>query len=163
MDQHALKVAAQNLIELMAQLKQVLLDHQLAISGFRPLSDSQPATRAIYPARLSESELSRLADQVCDLWISDKPAVHAAVLVCNEVAVLEMINQVNQAKTDLCHQIDRVKKQLFVEQERRVNPQASDLFLDAMSLARSEFLNKNRDNRFNAMVAKMGFAAMDFT
>ncbi|WP_044413598.1 hypothetical protein, partial [Thiomicrospira microaerophila] len=153
MDQHALKVAAQNLIELMAQLKQVLLDHQLAISGFRPLSDSQPATRAIHPARLSESELSRLADQVCDLWISDKPSVHAAVLVCNELAVLEMINQVNQAKTNLCHQIDRVKKQLFVEQERRVNPQASDLFLDAMSLARSEFLNKNRDNRFNAMVA----------
>ncbi|WP_044406248.1 hypothetical protein [Thiomicrospira microaerophila] len=167
MDYTEFKAACQAVMTQANTVRQVVLDHRQDIWGFMPSIDDQTnevaKTRRVAQTPLPEDVFIQLADKLTDLWMGDRVNRPVGLLVCDIPQVLEQVHRMNTFKLSLCSQIDALKKQLFVSKEQEVNPHANDDFLDAMAVARSEFVNKNRDHAFQEIVRRLGLAEIDFS
>jgi len=158
----ALKSAGESLAKQSRIVREAILANQKEMWCFVPTLN-EPQSSRVEEIEPTEEDFTNLASTLSNVWMGDEPDInHHGLLVCGLNEVLQEIRILNDIKQQLIASTDAIKHEIHTKQELEQNPNADSQFLEAMAKARAEFINKNRDFEFHALLKRIKLPEMNF-
>lgn len=158
-----LREKSDQLIEQSRSVRKLIMANQKELWGFLPTYQEPRYLNAAEDSVLDAEGFELLANTLTGLWMdSENPTKHHGLLFCGNDEILSEIRKLNEIKQSVISITDSLKGELFVNRQLAEHPNLSKTYLDALAVARSEFMAKGRDHQFHMMLQRLGLPSMNF-